>query len=93
MGQAAPAASIEDEGQRVVSVDVSFPDSNGLSNKEIREIYDRLARMVANCNTLDDLLGWLTLGADDLEQLPEDARISLRGVWKRRRDELKAVEA
>jgi phage recombination protein Bet len=91
MGQAAPAASLEDEGQRVVSVDVSFLDSNGLSNKEIRETYDRLARMVANCNTLDDLQGWLTLGADDLEQLPEDVRISLRGVWKRRRDELKAL--
>ena len=82
---------LEDEGQRVVSVDVSFLDSNGLSNKEIRETYDRLARMVANCNTLDDLQGWLTLGADDLEQLPEDVRISLRGVWKRRRDELKAL--
>jgi hypothetical protein len=47
--------------------------------------------MVANCNTLDDLQGWLTLGADDLEQMPEDARRSLRGVWKRRRDELKAL--
>jgi phage recombination protein Bet len=91
MGQAAPAASLEDEGQRVISVDVSFPDSNGLSNKEIREIYDRLARMVANCNTLDDLQGWMTMGADDLEQLPEEVRISLRSVWKRRRDELKAV--
>jgi phage recombination protein Bet len=91
MGQAAPAASLEDEGQRVISVDVSFPDSNGLSNKEIREIYDRLARMVANCNTLDDLQGWLTMGADDLEQLPEEVRISLRSVWKRRRDELKAL--
>ena len=85
------AKRLEDEGQRVVSVDVSFLDSNGLSNKEIRETYDRLARMVANCNTLDDLQGWLTLGADDLEQLPEDVRISLRGVWKRRRDELKAL--
>jgi hypothetical protein len=84
-------AEIADVGQRLPSVDVSFPDSNGLSNKEIRETYDRLARMVANCNTLDDLQGWLTLGADDLEQLPEEVRISLRGVWKRRRDELKAV--
>jgi hypothetical protein len=91
MGQTAPAASLEDEGQRVISVDVSFPDSNGLSNKEIREIYDRLARMVANCNTLDDLQGWLTMGAEDLEQLPEEVRENLRGVWKRRRDELKAL--
>jgi hypothetical protein len=31
------------------------------------------------------------MGADDLEQLPEEVRENLRGVWKRRRDELKAL--
>ena len=93
MGQATPAQEIvfEDDSQRVPTVDVSFPDNNGLTNKEVRAIHDRLSRMIGNSNTLDDLQGWLTLNSEELEQLPEDVRQDLRGVWKRRRDELKAI--
>lgn len=93
MGQATPAQEIvfEDDSQRVPVVDVSFPDNNGLTNKEVRAIHDRLSRMIGNSNTLDDLQGWLTLNSEELEQLPEDVRQDLRGVWKRRRDELKAI--
>lgn len=93
MGQATPAQEIvfEDDGQRVPVVDVSFPDNNGLTNKEVRAVHERLSRMIGNSNTLDDLQGWLTLNSEELEQLPEDVRQDLRGVWKRRRDELKAI--
>ena len=93
MGQAAPAQEIvfEDDGQRVPTVDVSFFDNNGLTNKEVRAVHERLSRMIGNSNTLDDLQGWLTLNSEELEQLPEDVRQDLRGVWKRRRDELKAI--
>ena len=34
---------------------------------------------------------WLEVSSDDLESLPEDNRIDLRGKYKRRRIELKAV--
>ena len=73
------------------TVSVAPLDANGKSNKEIREISDRLTRMLDNCNTLDDLDGWLEVSSDDLESLPEDNRIDLRGKYKRRRIELKAV--
>ena len=72
-------------------VDVSPLDANGMTNKEIRDISDRLVRMLGNCNTLDDLDGWLEINGDDLETLPEDNRADLRGRYKRRRDELKAL--
>lgn len=93
MGQAMPVqeVTIENNGQILPRVDVSFLDNNGLSNKEIRAAHDRLSRMISNSNTLDDLQGWLTLNSEELEQLPEDVRQDLRGVWKRRRDELKAI--
>ena len=73
------------------TVSVAPLDANGKSNKEIREISDRLTRMLDNCNTLDDLDGWLEVSSDDLESLPEDNRIDLRGKYKPPRIELKAV--
>ena len=75
----------------VPRVDVAPLDANGMPNKEIRDTSDRLARMLDNCNTLDDLDGWLEVSGADLESLPEDNRNSLRGKYRRRRDELKAV--
>jgi hypothetical protein len=77
--------------RQVPRVDVSPLDANGMTNKEIRDISDRLVRMLGNCNTLDDLDGWLEINGDDLETLPEDNRADLRGRYKRRRDELKAL--
>lgn len=76
-----------------VNVDVSPLDANGKSNKEIRDNFDRLLRMLNNCNTRDDFEGWMEVSADDLADLPEDMRESLRGSYRRRRDELKAVAA
>ena len=71
--------------------DVAPPDAGGMSNKEIRDTSDRLTRMLANCNTLDDLDGWLDVSGDDLDALPEANRDDLRGRYRRRRDELKAL--
>lgn len=77
--------------RQVPRVDVAPLDANGMTNKEIRDISDRLVRMLGNCNTLDDLDGWLEVSGDDLDSLPEDNRADLRGRYKRRRDELKAL--
>jgi hypothetical protein len=76
-----------------VNVDVSPLDANGKPNKEIRENFDRLLRMLNNCSTRDDFEGWMEVSADDLADLPEDMRESLRGSYRRRREELKAVVA
>jgi hypothetical protein len=73
------------------TVSVAPLDANGKSNKEIKEAYERLSRMLVNCSTLDDMEGWLEISADDRNNLPEDMHESLRGAYKRRRDELKAV--
>jgi len=73
------------------TVSVAPLDANGKSNKEIKEAYERLSRMLVNCSTLDDMEGWLEISADDRDNLPEDMHESLRGAYKRRRDELKAV--
>lgn len=77
--------------RQVPRVDVAPLDANGMTNKEIRDISDRLVRMLGNCNTLDDLDGWLEVSGDDLDSLSEDNRADLRGRYKRRRDELKAL--
>jgi hypothetical protein len=90
-GEVIEAETVQDQGQQVPNVGVSFPDNNGLSNKEVREIHDRLKRMIANCNTEEDLSSWTVVTEDDLAVLPEEIRRDLRGVWKRRRDELRAV--
>jgi len=75
----------------VPTVSVAPLDANGKSNKEIKEAYERLSRMLGNCSTLDDMEGWLKISADDRDNLPEDMHESLRGAYKRKRDELKAV--
>ena len=77
--------------RHVPTVSVAPLDANGKSNKEIKEAYERLSRMLANCSTLDDMEGWLEISADDRDNLPEDMHESLRGAYKRKRDELKAV--
>ena len=77
--------------RQVARVDVAPLDANGRSNPEIRETHARLTRMLDNCNTLDDLSGWLAINEDELAALPEDTAADLRGRYKRRRDELKAV--
>lgn len=92
-------APIDDDGnaaaraapRQVARVDVAPLDANGRSNPEIRETHARLTRMLDNCNTLDDLSGWLAINEDELAALPEDTAADLRGRYKRRRDELKAV--
>jgi hypothetical protein len=63
----------------------------GVTNKEVKEAHARMLRMLQACNTLDDMSGWLTVNQDDLAALPEDTAEDLRGRYKRRRDELKAV--
>ena len=63
----------------------------GVTNKEVKETHARMLRMLQACNTLDDMSGWLTVNQDDLAALPEDTAEDLRGRYKRRRDELKAL--
>ena len=75
----------------VPRVDVAPLDANGASNKDIKADHARLVRMLDNCTTLDDLTGWQEVVADDLEAAPEDVREDLRGRYKRKRDELKAL--
>lgn len=75
----------------VPRVDVSPADSDGRSNREVKEAHGRMLRMLQACNTVDDLQGWLTVNQDDLSALPEDTADDLRGRYRRRRDELKAI--
>jgi hypothetical protein len=84
-------AAVKAAPRHVPTVSVAPLDANGKSNKEIKEAYERLSRMLANCSTLDDMEGWLEISADDRDNLPEDMHESLRGAYKRKRDELKAV--
>jgi hypothetical protein len=75
----------------VPRVDVSPIDGDGRTNREIKEAHTRILRMLQSCNTLDDLQGWLTINQDEIGALPEDISNDLRGQYKRRRDELKAL--
>ncbi len=84
-------AAVKAAPRHVPTVSVAPLDANGKSNKEIKEAYERLSRMLANCSTLDDMEGWLEISADDRDNLPEDMHESLRGAYKRKRDELKAL--
>lgn len=77
--------------QAPVKVEVGMLDANGRTNKDIKADHARLIRMLDNCTTLDDLTGWQEVVADDLEAAPEDVREDLRGRYKRKRDELKAL--
>jgi hypothetical protein len=93
-------APIDDDGndaaraapRYIPRVEVSPVDMPaGVTNKEVKEAHARMLRMLQACNTLDDMSGWLTVNQDDLAALPEDTAEDLRGRYKRRRDELKAV--
>jgi hypothetical protein len=84
-------AAVKAAPRYIPTVSVAPLDANGKTNKEIKEAYERLSRMLANCSTLDDMEGWLEISADDRDNLPEDMHESLRGAYKRKRDELKAV--
>jgi hypothetical protein len=73
------------------NIDVAPLDANGKTNKEIKEAQDRLARMIENCNTMDDLTGWKTVNEDELAELPEAVVDDLRGRWSRRREALRTT--
>lgn len=90
-GEVIDAEVAEPEGQSVPRVDVAPLDANGMTNREIKEVHARLARMLENCNSQDDLEGWLELTADELATLPEDVHEDLRGKYKARRDTIRAV--
>ena len=85
------AAKAAPARQAPVKVEVGMLDANGRTNKDIKADHARLIRMLDNCTTLDDLTGWQEVVADDLEAAPEDVREDLRGRYKRKRDELKAL--
>ena len=92
-------APIDDDGNAAAKaaprqaprVDVAPLDAGGMSNKDIKADHARMIRMLDNCTTLDDLTGWQDVVSDDLEAAPEDVREDLRGRYKRKRDELKAL--
>lgn len=77
--------------QAPVKVDVGPLDSNGMSNREIKEAHARLSRQINACNSLEALKEWSGENRDELDGLPEQIADDLRGMWAARRDELKAV--
>jgi hypothetical protein len=89
-GEVIEAETVETEGQKVPRVDVSPLDANGKTNRELKEAQERLARMIDNCGTEDDLDGWLDVTESERADLPEDVTDDLRGRWKRRRDAIRA---
>ena len=84
-------AAVKAAPRQAPRVDVAPLDAGGMSNKDIKADHARMIRMLDNCTTLDDLTGWQDVVSDDLEAAPEDVREDLRGRYKRKRDELKAL--
>jgi hypothetical protein len=68
-------------------------DSKGMSNRDIKEIHEKLARGIRACSSLDELRAWSKAWTEEIDKLPEDIADDLRGIYGRHRDKLKAVEA
>lgn len=67
-------------------------DANGMSNRDIKDIHEKLSRGIRACSSLDELKSWSKAWGDEIENLPEDIAEDLRGIYGRHRDSLKAVE-
>lgn len=88
-GNAASAAP--DRGQKVPRGDVAPLDSS-MSAKDAKDLHGKLSRGIQNCESVDALKSWAKAWNEQLDELPEEYADDLRGLYARRRDELKAVE-
>jgi len=93
MGQASAPADPVEEGERIPRLDVAPLDNNGMSNKEIRQLYSKLEQGIIACSTVHEMTQWETAWSDDFDRLDEESWQSLKGVFDRHRESLKAVEA
>lgn len=83
----------KDNGRRIPDGSVAPLDADGKTNKELRAEFDRLDRPLEMCNTMQDLTDWHSMFSDDLAELPEDMRNSLRGKYARKLAGFKAKAA
>ena len=68
-------------------------DNNGMSNRELKQMFDTLHGQMKECASVAALDDWGRETADEINQLPEDYRESLRGDFRRYREELKMRNA
>lgn len=90
MGQANNGADV-DEGQRLPSGSVAPLDAGDMTNKEIRVSHDKLKTALEQCQTIEAMQQWETAWEDELNALPEDIWVDLKGVFDRQREGLVAV--
>lgn len=63
------------------------------SNRVLKADYERLLTGMQQCHTVEALDAWGSAMRDEIDDLPEDYRESLRGQFRKTRDGLKAVAA
>jgi hypothetical protein len=73
--------------------EVGALDQGERTNREVKDDYNRLLTPLQQCSTLDDLRDWKDMFSDDLAEMPEDHKDSLRGEFARRRQEFMAKAA
>lgn len=73
--------------------EVGALDQGERTNREVKDDYNRLLTPLQQCSTLDDLRDWKDMFSDDLAEMPEDYKDSLRGEFARRRQEFMAKAA
>lgn len=82
-----------DEGTKVPRGEVSALDQGDKTNRDVKADYNRLLTPLQQCATLDDLRDWKEMFSEDLAEMPEDHKSSLRGEFARRRQEFMAKAA
>jgi hypothetical protein len=68
-------------------------DAGGRSNKEIKDQFNTMKMAMGKCVSVEALTAWKDAWGDELADMPEDFRESLRGEFTRMRDGFKAVDA
>lgn len=68
-------------------------DADGRSNRDLKATYNTLDRAMDNCSSMDALNAWSEAWGEELAEMPEEYRTSLRGKFARLRDGFKAVAA
>jgi len=68
-------------------------DANGRSNRDLKDQYNKLKTALGSCGSIEALGSWSDAWGDELEDMPEEYREDLRGVYKTMRDGFKAVVA
>jgi hypothetical protein len=81
----------EPEAPALPSGSVAPLDANGRTNRDMKATYNTLDKAMDNCATMDALNAWSEAWGEELAEMPEEYRNSLRGKFSRLREGFKAV--